>query len=120
VYPANFFQTIARPIACRWKVLHANHGLANAQIDLPKGLIDVNAKRDLQASCEPLMIKEFLVHGFLRRQKWSSEIPNLNFKLISKSSGPLDYMKTIGNGGRSSDVWLEKVLAFYATLLPRT
>ncbi len=81
--------------------------------------IDVNAEKGSAAHVMALMIKEFPGSWLPYGPEMVIRNAEPHFKLISKSSGRLDYIETIGQWRKKFRKFGLKKYWLYATLLPR-
>lgn len=81
--------------------------------------IDVNAEKGSAAHVMALMIKEFPGSWLPYGPEMVIRNAEPHFKLISKSSGRLDYIETIGQWRKKFRKFGLKKYLLYATLLPR-
>jgi cyclopropane-fatty-acyl-phospholipid synthase len=113
----DFFQTIADLLPVGGRFYMQTMVFAKHMIDFKD--IDVNAEKGSAAHVMALMIKEFPGSWLPYGAEMVIRNAEPHFKLISKSSGRLDYIETIGQWRKKFRKFGLKKYWLYATLLPR-
>lgn len=113
----NFFQTIYDLLPTGGRFYMQTMTFSKNMIDFAE--IDVNADKDSAAYVLALMVKEFPGSWLPYGPEMVIRCAEPKFKLISQSSGRLDYIETIGQWRKRFRQFNLKKYWLYLTLLPR-
>lgn len=113
----NFFKTLFNllPVGGRFYM----QTMTFSKNMLPFEQIDINADKASDAYVLALMVKEFPGSWLPYGHEMVVRNAEPHFKLISKSSGRLDYIETIGQWRKKFRAFNLKKYGLYASLIPR-
>ena len=114
---SNFFQTLNNLLPKGGRFYMQTMTFAKNMIDFDQ--IDVNAKKGSAAHVMALMIKEFPGSWLPYGPEMVIRNAQPHFKLISQSSGRLDYIETIRQWRKKFRAFNFKKYALYLSLLPK-